>query len=176
MIRPRSSRRSLLARAAVAVALLTALTGCGGSGSDSGPSQVTITAADGSETTLADLEGTPLVVNMWATWCKPCVREMPAFQEVADENTGVTIIGVNIGETPDAAAKFAADLGVTYPQYTDETSALYDALSVTNMPTTVFIGADGKVLAVHSGAMTADDLRAKIASTFGTSTSPTGTT
>ena len=67
-----------------------------------GPTSVHLTAADGGVTTLSALRGRPLVVNLWATWCHPCVAEMPAFERVSNEqashgSTSVSIVGVKIG-------------------------------------------------------------------------------
>ncbi len=163
--------RSRLGRSTV-VALVTmtvVLLGACGSGSGNGSSNVThigITGADGKPTSLADLKGTPLVVNMWATWCSPCVNEMPALDQVASSSTGVTVIGVNVGDTATAAATFATKLGVHYAQYTDPDGKLSTALKVTGLPATAFVAADGTVLEVHQGAYTADTLRAAIQQHF----------
>ena len=144
---------------------------CGGSSAPSGAgadaaAAVRFTAADGSGTSLEQLKGTPLVVNMWATWCKPCVKEMPAFDEVADGSSGVRIMGVNVADSAADAAKFAADLGVHYEQFTDPTGGLSDAFGVSGLPATAFIDASGKVVEVHSGALTADELRGLISKNF----------
>ncbi|MEI8240714.1 MAG: TlpA disulfide reductase family protein, partial [Actinomycetota bacterium] len=130
-------------------------------------SDVTVTAADGSATTLAKLKGAPLVVNMWATWCHPCVTEMPAFDSVAGSiGSGVQIIGVNVADDAAAASAFATKLGVHYRQYTDPDGNLSTAFNVSNLPATVFVAADGTVLEVHSGAFTADTLKAAIEQHF----------
>jgi thiol-disulfide isomerase/thioredoxin len=127
---------------------------------------VKFTAADGSGTTLASMTGTPVVVNMWATWCTPCVKEMPAFDDVASSIDGVRVIGVNVGDTAEAASKFAADLGVSYEQFTDPDGNLSTALSVSGLPATAFVDADGTVIEVHQGAYTAPELRDAIAQHF----------
>jgi cytochrome c biogenesis protein CcmG/thiol:disulfide interchange protein DsbE len=111
---------------------------------------------------LAKLKGTPLVVNMWATWCHPCVKEMPAFDTVASTTTGVRVVGVNVADDAAAAAAFAKKLGVTYEQFTDPDGKLSTAFDVSNLPATAFIAADGTVLEVYSGAYTAATLRASI--------------
>ena len=161
---PHASSRRLLA-GMLAVGLLGA---CGGDsgGTTAAALTVPIAAADGSSATLTEFSGTPLVVNLWATWCSPCVKEMPAVDEVASETTSVRIIGVNVGDDPAAAAAFAADLGVSYPQYTDVDGGLMSEFAVANLPATAFIDADGTVLDVHSGAFTADELRSAIADHF----------
>ncbi len=153
--------------ATVSLASTTFVSSCGGS-SDASPdaAHVTFTGADGAEVSLSQLSGTPLVVNIWATWCPPCVKEMPAFDEVAAATSGVKVIGVNVGDTSTAAAAFADDLGVSYDQYTDPDGKLSAALSVTGLPATVFIAADGTIVEVHQGAYTAAALQDAIARHF----------
>ncbi len=159
---PHAPRRA--ARIVTAFAVAAAL--LGGCGSDSPTTtirDVPFTGADGKPVTIADFDGAPLVINMWATWCKPCVHEMPAFDEVAREQTSVRIIGVNIFDTPEDARTFAADLGVQYPQYTDPDGVLSTALDVSGYPATAFFDSDGKLLELHQGQLTADELRSSIA-------------
>jgi thiol-disulfide isomerase/thioredoxin len=151
------------ARLATAFAVAALVCGCGDSKGNS-VTGVPFTASDGTATSIADFRGTPLVVNMWATNCVPCVKEMPALDQVATELTGrLQIIGVNVFDTPQDAAAFALDLGVTYPQFTDPDGALSTALSVTGLPATAFFDSDGKLVEVHQGAYTADELRSAIA-------------
>ncbi len=134
---PRNRFVRVAATAVAALAVGSLLGGCGGSeAKGTSVRDVPFSASDGESTSVADFEGTPLVLNMWATWCQPCVREMPAFDEVATEVQSVAIIGVNIFDTPDEAQAFAADLGVTYPQYTDPNGELSTALNVTGYPAT----------------------------------------
>ncbi|MCE9622751.1 MAG: TlpA family protein disulfide reductase [Actinomycetia bacterium] len=155
----------------VATMLMTA---CSDRASDA-VDDVTFTASDGSSASVADFSGLPLVVNMWATNCVPCVKEMPAFDQVANEIADtIQIIGVNVFDTPEDAAAFAADLGVGYPQFTDPDGALSSALLVTGLPATGFFDARGNLLEVHQGAFTADELRAAIAEYF--PIEPTGAT
>lgn len=142
---------------------LVGLNACSSTNDTTAAAQVRFTAADGSSTNAAAFRGTPLVLNMWATNCKPCVKEMPAFDEVAAERAGeVAVIGVNVFDDASTAAEFAADLGVTYPQYNDPDGALSTALAVTGLPATAFFDADGTLIDVHQGAYTADELRLAI--------------
>lgn len=152
----------LAATVAVAVAAL-AVYGCGDSKRNS-VTGVPFTASDGATTSIADFRGRPLVVNLWATNCVPCVKEMPALDAVAAELSGrLQIIGVNVFDTPHDAAAFATDLGVSYPQFTDPDGALSTALAVTGLPATAFFDSDGALIDVHQGAYTADELRDAIA-------------
>lgn len=183
MHRSTSSKRAAFV---VAVALATsivgsALTACSDD-TTKGDSiaDVPFTGADGRSTTLADLThdaATPIVVNLWATWCTPCVKEMPAFDTVADDLDGtVHVIGVNVGDSAADAVAFADSLGVAYDLFTDPDGELMTALHVTGLPATAFIAADGTLVTVHQGAYTESELRAAITEHFPTVASSTGGT
>lgn len=148
--------------------MFAVLAGCSSDGTD-GTSMVEVpfTAANGSSLRLADLQGTPVVVNLWATWCTPCITEMPAFDVVAAELTGsVRVIGVNVGDSAADAVAFAADLGVRYDLFTDPDGALMTALEVTGLPATAFVADDGTLVTLHQGALTAEELRAAVEQAF----------
>lgn len=167
----RGARSGRLAGLLVVAAL--AISGCGES-KDASVSDVPFDATDGRTASIADFEGLPLVLNMWATNCVPCVKEMPALDEVADELADrVQIIGVNVFDTPDDAAAFATDLGVDYPQFTDPNGALSTALAITGLPATAFFDSDGRLVELHQGAYTADELRSAIATLLPTNSEGT---
>ena len=67
---------------------------------------------------LADLRG-PAVVNLWATWCAPCRRELPAFQEVSETRPDVRFVGIDIGEDAAKAQDFIDELGISFDQFVD---------------------------------------------------------
>lgn len=117
---------------------------------------------------LARFAGEPLVVNFWATWCAPCVKEMPAFAEVAADLEGeVTFLGVNVQDAAADAEPFAADLGVSYPLATDADASFYREVRAYGMPTTLFVRADGTVVYRHTGALESEQLRALLAERLG---------
>lgn len=124
---------------------------------------VELVAIDGGATiSLADIDG-PAVVNLWATWCAPCRREIPDFESVhrarGDE---VRFVGINIGEDADDAADFLEEVGATYDQYLDSAGFVVTELRTATMPVTLVLGPDGTISTKHLGPMDQDDLEAAI--------------
>ena len=111
---------------------------------------------------LADYAGRPLVLNFFASYCVPCVREMPALQAVADElGDRVAVVGMNLADEEDAARALIEQTGVTYDLGRDPEGAIAEALGVVNLPTTVFATADHEVVEVHTGALSEAELRSR---------------
>jgi peroxiredoxin len=104
------------------------------------------------------------VVNFWATWCPPCVEEMPALQDVRDgyRGKGVEVVGIGIDNAA-KIAEFRSRHGLTLPLLVAGAggSDLNRALGNTNgaLPFTVLIGADGRVLERHLGQVKPEQLR-----------------
>jgi thiol-disulfide isomerase/thioredoxin len=115
-----------------------------------------------------DLRGRPLVLNVWASWCVPCRKEMPAFQSVYLRARGmVGFLGVDYLDEEDAARRLAAETGVTYPLAADPKGTEVAKLGVTALPTTLFFSADGVLRGRRFGELNADRLRAAIRSYLG---------
>jgi cytochrome c biogenesis protein CcmG/thiol:disulfide interchange protein DsbE len=112
---------------------------------------------------LTALRGTPVVLNFWATWCVPCRQEMPDLEAV-HRSLGLTVafLGINNRDSRRPAAAFLRTTKVTYPTGFDPDGQIAAAYEVLGMPTTVFISADGTVLAKHTGQLKASTLRADI--------------
>jgi cytochrome c biogenesis protein CcmG, thiol:disulfide interchange protein DsbE len=157
---PRLDRhRPGAARTAVAVLVGAALllSACSGGGTASGqalPATDLVTLDDGTATSFDAYRGTPLVVNLWASWCTPCRTEMPAIER-AHQQLGdrVAIVGLTDDPNLDAARKAAATAGVTYPLLVDTDGRFQSDLGLTGLPATVFVDADGKVVATHNGTL-----------------------
>jgi thiol-disulfide isomerase/thioredoxin len=114
------------------------------------------------------LDGRPLVLNLFASWCVPCITEMPAFEQVHQELGGqVDFAGLAVRNPPDKALGIVEQTGVTYPTFSDDDDAAAELFDVTVMPTTIFISADGEVLDVHAGSFDEALLRDAIEEQFG---------
>jgi len=109
---------------------------------------------------LADYRGEPLVVNFWATWCAPCVKEMPEFQEVAsDLRDEVTFVGIDVEDAPPNAEPFVERLGIDYPLAVDPRREFARSVNIFGMPTTLFVDGDGIVRYRYTGPLDGEQLR-----------------
>ena len=124
----------------------------------------TFESFSGDEIAFADFGGAPLVVNFFATFCAPCIRELPAVQEVAAELEGqVTFLGVNPTEPdPAGAAALAERSGITFELLRDPTGRALAGFGGIGLPTTAFVDEDGRIRGVSVGELDADELRALV--------------
>jgi cytochrome c biogenesis protein CcmG, thiol:disulfide interchange protein DsbE len=121
-------------------------------------------AADG-RIALAELRGTPVVLNFWASWCDPCRVEAPVLERGwrAASRQGVIVVGLDMQDVRDDAREFLREFSITYPNVHEagkETSRHY---GVTGLPETFFISADGLIVGHVIGALDRDQLAAGIA-------------
>lgn len=120
---------------------------------------VDLVPIDGGEPiSLADIEG-PAVVNLWATWCAPCRREIPDFEAVhRARGDQVRFVGINIGEDAEDAVAFLGEVGATYDQFLDSAGFVVTELRTATMPVTLVLAPDGTISTKHLGPMNQDDL------------------
>jgi cytochrome c biogenesis protein CcmG/thiol:disulfide interchange protein DsbE len=111
---------------------------------------------EGFEARLAELEGTPVVVNKWASWCGPCREEFPFFQSQAIERGDeVAFLGLLSDDGPDTGASFLDQLPLPYPSYLDPDREIADSFNAgREFPSTLFIDADGEVVFTKLGPYT----------------------
>ena len=103
---------------------------------------------------LVGLRGTPVVVNIWASWCAPCRTEMPLLQDAADTYEGrAVILGVASNDDPGEARRFLDRLGLTYPNVFDASGEIRVALGLTAYPTTYLFDAEGQIRARVNGGI-----------------------
>lgn len=116
---------------------------------------------DGHPQSIHDWHGEPLIINFWATWCAPCLREIPLLKTVQDDNAWLRVIGIAIDRRPEVLA-FADDMQFNYPVLQGEADAFEAAASFGTefiaMPFTVFADDRGYLLGVYTGELHAEEL------------------
>ena len=121
---------------------------------------------EGRNTTLKELvseKNQPLVVNFWATWCAPCLEELPMFESVHNRiGHEVTFLGINVSDSPTKANELIADAGISYQMGRDPEGNFLVGLGIVGLPATVFIDSEGTIVDVHMGQISDEDLDKKI--------------
>jgi cytochrome c biogenesis protein CcmG, thiol:disulfide interchange protein DsbE len=98
--------------------------------------------------------GMPVVLNFWATWCGPCRIEMPHLERASQKYAGqVLLLAINQMESPTQIDSFADEMGLTFPLLVDQDRVVNNRYGVINLPTTVFIDANGIVREVIIGTI-----------------------
>ncbi len=121
-------------------------------------------ALDDSRIALPTLQGQPVVVNLWATWCPPCRREMPVLKRAHEQNPQVRFLWVNQGEAREIAARYAAQQGLPPASVLlDADSRLGRMLGTNALPTTLFYNARGELVATRTGELSAATLAERLA-------------
>ena len=112
-----------------------------------------VTLSDGSTFRLSDQRGKAVLVNLWATWCPPCVAEMPDLQKLSEDYAdSLVVLGVNISDSAEDAAAFMEENGYTYPLYVDADYMRSTFIFPTQaIPLTVVIDPNGVATAIHMG-------------------------
>jgi thiol-disulfide isomerase/thioredoxin len=105
--------------------------------------------------------GKPLLINFWATWCAPCLREIPMLKELQETRPDLQIVGIAIDKR-DAVVEFAPKMEFNYPILIGQSEAWAAAgalgVNIYALPFTVFSAADGSLLGVHTGELHAEHL------------------
>lgn len=107
---------------------------------------------DGRPVRLAAFRGHPVVLNFWASWCVPCQQEARNLESAYEifRSQGVVFVGVDLqADTWEESRKFLHKYGITYPQGRDETGVVGRTYRVTSIPTTYFIGDNGRILSTQ---------------------------
>ncbi|MGH2951273.1 MAG: TlpA family protein disulfide reductase, partial [Solirubrobacterales bacterium] len=116
------------------------------------------------ERQLAELEGHPVVVNKWASWCGPCRFEFPFFQsQAATHGDRIAFLGVDSDDSEDAARTFLDQFPVPYPSFSDPDSEIARLLDAREFPSTAFFDSAGELVYTHRGGYASEaDLAAEI--------------
>jgi thiol-disulfide isomerase/thioredoxin len=116
---------------------------------------------------LDDLRGMPVVVNLWASWCEPCKREMPMLSEAAAAHPDVQFLGVDTLDSREGAEEFIAEYSVPFPSLFDPDGAIRTELGSFGLPVTVFFDAEGNEAAKVDGELSQSALDQHLAAITG---------
>jgi len=114
----------------------------------------------GSRIRLSELRGHVVLLDFWASWCRPCLQQMAILERATQEPRyrTVMLIGVNSDEQPEQALSLLERLRPSYPSVADEDGAVGRAYGVDGLPTLVVIGADGVVRAIQTGVVSDEEM------------------
>jgi thiol-disulfide isomerase/thioredoxin len=117
----------------------------------------------GEQQSIRSWPGKPLLINFWATWCGPCLREIPMLKELQTTRPDLQVVGIAI-DKPDLVVKFAEDMQFNYPILVGQAEAWAAAaalgVNIYALPFTIFTAGDGSILGVHTGELHAEHLDA----------------
>ncbi len=129
------------------------------------PVELTGELLDGKPWDIATTRGKVLVLNVWGSWCAPCVAEAPDLQEtwagLQADRVPAQFLGIDFREDPARGAAFATKAGITYPSLSDESGVTILALQgkAPTVPTTLVLDTEGRIAARVNGPVTASTLR-----------------
>lgn len=133
------------------------------------PVEIVLRAYGGSEVRLSSFRGTPVILNIWASWCPYCKNEFRDFAVLQEEvGDRVRIIAVNRGETEDVTKAYLDNLGLTGKLIflLDPADSVYKKFGGFSMPETLFIDRDGFIKEHKRGPMDKTEMRRRIQADF----------
>ena len=118
-----------------------------------------LTALDGSVVDDAALTGKHWIVNFWATWCPPCIEEMPAMNAAREalDPASIGMLAVNVGESPKAIEAFLEEVPIDFPVLLGDGALTLPDWGASALPTTLVVDADGRVILEAVGPRDWDD-------------------
>lgn len=117
-----------------------------------------LTSLQGQTVRLSDYGGTGVLLNFWASWCDPCVNEMPLLNEAYGRLPGVEIVAVNMGETKERASEFADRHRLKLPILLDSQGEVKKRYKISGLPATFLVDDKGRIVHKFSGELGRSDI------------------
>jgi thiol-disulfide isomerase/thioredoxin len=162
---------ALLALVAVVITVKSYFVSSGGPAGPAagGPAMLTgapaasysVKTLDGKSDALDRYRGRVVLVNLWASWCAPCRSETPALEQLYEQNRGrgLVVLGIDQGESPEAAGAFAKEMKLTYPILLDQDQRYGRAYAAVGMPTSLVVDPGGHIVRGIDGELTLAQMR-----------------
>ncbi|MDP6126539.1 MAG: redoxin family protein [Dehalococcoidales bacterium] len=124
----------------------------------------TLADLEGNQVSLSDFRGKTVLVNFWATWCPPCLAEMPEIEAVYQEykDRGVEVVGIDVREPREDVLQFVRKGGYSWVFVLDTAGKVTASYEIAALPTSLFIDTEGVIKAVNIGAMTKRQMEANL--------------
>ncbi len=121
----------------------------------------TLPTLRGEPVSLGDYRGKPLIVNFWATWCPPCIAEMPSMDRAFAllKEDGIGMLAINVGETKEKVEEFLASHPAAFPVLLDPKMEVHASWRIRGMPTTYVLDGEGRMIYIAEGGRKWDSPR-----------------
>ena len=135
-------------RWAKVIALIALLSACNKAATEEHLPEFTLTGLDGTQTPVRTFRGKLLVLNVWATWCPPCRREMPSLERLSHSVDGkrIAVAGIAADQSVNAVREFLTLYKITFPIFADTPANVANVLGVTVFPETLLVAPDGRIV------------------------------
>lgn len=140
--------------------LCAVLAAISAAGAAEGPVDAKLERLEGGKVKLSELRGGPVLLELWATWCQPCLEQAEILESLGDEleRRGISVLAVDMGESRSDVEAFVAEHPKAFPVVLDRSQALARILDVGELPALVLLRADGTPAALREGLHRRDEL------------------
>ena len=149
-------RRGLACAAVLVAALLYCVVAAAGDK----PLEARLQHLDGGKVKLSELRGSPMLLELWATWCLPCAEQKRIVEELREvfAERGIEVYALNVGEDPDVVQPFLEERPSAYPVLLDRLQVIATRLGIAELPSLILLRADGTVAGTTLGLVESEKL------------------